>query len=165
MEIAEIQGDLERFENLIKMINFEYNQYFAGNKKNPPIMYEREVNKIIHKYNMYQIKNSTLRFKFNNLVARYLTFKDRWNKRMMEYEGVKKPLPLKKITDDIQEDKKSVIDYEKELNKLPANYDKNKIKDLIEEKINYLQSKGFENFKIEIELIDNKPKLRIKKNG
>jgi hypothetical protein len=164
MEIAEIQGDLERFENLIKMINFEYNQYFAGNKKNPPIMYEREINKIIHKYNLNQIKNSTLRFKFNNLVARYLTFKDRWNKRMMEHEGAKKS-PAKFFTGkEIQDDKRNIINYEKELSKLPDKYDKNKIKNLIEEKIIDLQSKGFENFKVEIEVVDNKPKLRIKHN-
>jgi hypothetical protein len=95
MEInKEIKEDLQRFENLIKMINFDYTQFFAGNIKHPPVVHEREANAIIKKYNMHQIINTTLRFKFNKLVARYLTFREKWKRKMLEFEGVKNRLLL-----------------------------------------------------------------------
>jgi len=81
VDLKEIKDDLERFDNLIKMINFDYERFFAKILKNPPIVYEREINKLINKYNINTIQNVTLRFKFNNLVAKYLTFREKWNKK------------------------------------------------------------------------------------
>lgn len=56
IDSKEIKDDLDRFENLIKMINFDYERFFAKVLKHPPIVYEREVNKIIAKYNLNQIR-------------------------------------------------------------------------------------------------------------
>lgn len=163
MEIKTIQEDLDRFENLIKMINFEYQQYFAGRKRNTPVVYEREVNKIIHKYSIEQIKNSSLRFKFNNLVARFITFREKWNKKMMEVEGVKKPKPIHLEKEKTLENNKT-NSYESELDKLPAGFDREKIKKVIEQKLEELKNRGINNVSIEIEIVDGKPKLRIKSN-
>ncbi|MBZ4672766.1 MAG: hypothetical protein JG762_996 [Deferribacteraceae bacterium] len=162
MEIKTIQDDLERFENLIKMINFEYQQYFAGTKRNPPVVYEREVNKLIHKYSLHQIKNSTLRFRFNNLVARFITFREKWNKKMLELEGVKKPKPILLEKEKILENNKT-NGYESELDKLPPGFNREKIKNVIEQKLDELKTKGINNVRIEIEIVEGKPKLRIKK--
>ncbi|MBZ4644219.1 MAG: hypothetical protein PWQ25_179 [Deferribacteres bacterium] len=162
MEIKTILEDLERFENLIKIINFEYQQYFIGNKKNPPVVYEREANKIIHKYSLNQINSSTLRFRFNNLVARFVTFREKWNRKMMEMEGIKSAKPKHIPTEKILENNTSK-GYESELEKLPPGFDKNKIKGLIEQKLDELKNKGIKDVKIEIEMVDGKPKLRMKK--
>ncbi|MCA1932039.1 MAG: hypothetical protein LDL13_00500 [Calditerrivibrio sp.] len=161
---GEIKDDLERFENLIKMINFDYERFFAKILKHPPIVYEREVNKLIAKYNLNTITNPTLRFKFNNLVARYLTFRDKWNKRMMEFEGIKKTPFIKIAESDLnKEDKtKNKIDFESELDKLPPNIDRNKISKLIENKIEEYRTKGVENLEVKISIVENKPKLIIR---
>ncbi len=159
MEIKEVTDDLQQFENLIKMINFEYSQYFTGNIKNPPIVHERNVNKIIRKYNLQQITNSSLRFKFNNLVARYLTFKERWRRKMLEFEGAKKHFIDKKTN---IEKNTNTVSYEKELDKLPANYNKDKIIEIIETKKMELENKGYKDIAINIDMSTGKPKLKIR---
>lgn len=162
MELKEISEDMDRFENLIKIINFEYNQYFAGNKKNPPIVYEREVNKLIRKYNLFQIVNTTYRFKFNNLVAKFLTFRDKWNRKMMEFEGVKKGIT--KFSNPIN-DSTNVVNipsYYSEIDNLPGNIDRSKLKETVDKKVEELKAKGYKNFNVSVEIVEGRLKLRIK---
>ncbi|MCX8084800.1 MAG: hypothetical protein N3C60_07775 [Calditerrivibrio sp.] len=164
LDVKEIKDDLERFENLIKMINFDYERFFAKVLKHPPVVYEREVNKIIAKYNLNQITNTTLRFKFNNLVARYLTFRDKWNKKMLEYEGLKKtPIEFKKIIEEIEKPElQKTYDFSDQLTKLPDHINKAKIQEIILDKIKQYQSNGYNHFDVKIEIEEGKPKLRIK---
>lgn len=162
MELKEISEDMDRFENLIKMINFEYNQYFAGNKKNPPIVYEREINKLIRKYNLYQIVNTTYRFKFNNLVAKFLTFRDKWNRKMMEFEGAKKVIsnssnPLNDSTNIV-----NIPSYYNDIDNLPGNIDRSNLKETVDKKVEELKAKGYKNFDVSVEIVEGKLKLRIK---
>ncbi|BAI80110.1 hypothetical protein DEFDS_0629 [Deferribacter desulfuricans SSM1] len=166
MEIREIQEDLEKFENLIKMYNFEFNNYFLGNMKFPPVVREREINKIIKKYNINQITNPTLRFKFNNLVARFLTYRERWNKKMMELEGVKKS-PVKTLGYlNIESDNGYNVDIdnriEKELEKLPDSYNKEGIRKMIMKKIETMKKNGVKDIDLKIEHVNGKPKLLIR---
>jgi len=164
MEITEIKEDLEKFENLIKMYNFEFQNYFLGHMKFPPVVREREINKIIKKYNINQITNATLRFRFNNLVARFLVYREKWNKKLMEQEGVKKP-PTKiynKTTYIHDREYDIEKEIEKELAKLPDSYNKEKIKSAIKQKINSLKSKGIEDIEVKIKEVDGKPKLLIR---
>jgi hypothetical protein len=156
LDTKEVKEDLDRLENLIKMINFDYNQYFAGNKQYPPLVYEREANKLIRKYNITQLTNTTLRFRFNNLVARYVTFREKWKRKMMEFEGVKKAVPKKVIAN------KNKPFYQKELDKIPDKYDKTKVVDLIESKIDNFKSKGYNNVDVNIELNEGKIKLKVR---
>ena len=165
MEIKEIKEDLIQFENLVKMINFEYTQFFSGNIKHPPLVHEREVNKIMRRYNLHQITNSTLRFKFNNLVARYLTFKEKWRRKMMEFEGVKKPTTKTTTASAASQTPQQSSDgvfYQSELDKLPAQYNKDKIQTVIESKIDELKKKGYSKIDVKIDIEAGKPKLRIK---
>lgn len=164
MEVTDIKDDLQHFENLIKMINFDYTQFFAGNIKHPPLVHEREVNKLMRKYNLHQITNSTMRFKFNNLVARYLTFKEKWRRKMMEFEGHKKTVGKKTGFDSAaaQEKPSKGSGYLDELNKLPTQYNKDKIKMMIESKIDEFQKKGYKDVDVKIDISEGKPKLRIK---
>lgn len=164
MEIKDIKEDLQHFENLVKMINFEYTQFFAGNIKHPPLVHEREVNKMMRKYNLHQITNSTLRFKFNNLVARYLTFKEKWRRKMMEFEGVKKSTtkPMGGTSSSTSAVESPGASYNSELDKLPSQYNRDKIQMVIESKIDELEKKGYKDIDVKIDIEAGKPKLRIK---
>lgn len=153
---------MQTFENLVKKINFEYTQYFAGNVKHPPLIQEREINKFIRKYNMHQITNSTLRFRFNNLVARHLTFKEKWRRKMMEFEGHKKTLNHAGYSGVVEEKNIKIPSYMEELAKLPAQYSKEKIQSIIESKIIEFEKKGYKNVDVKIDIFEGKPKLRIK---
>jgi len=157
LDPKEVKEDLDRFENLIKMINFEYTQFFLGNKQHPPIVYEREINKLIKKYNITQLTNTTLRFRFNNLVARYITFREKWSRKMMENEGARKP-PTEK--QNIQDNTQPF--YQKELDKIPEKYDKSKVADAIESKIDKLKNKGYDNVDVNIDMKNGKVKLKIR---
>ncbi|KAA0258020.1 hypothetical protein FHQ18_06395 [Deferribacter autotrophicus] len=166
MEIKEIQEDLEKFESLIKSFNFEYANFFAGNMKFPPVVREREINKIIRKYNLSQITNPTLRFKFNNLVARFLTYREKWNRKMMEKEGIKRTFVKRGSLDaEIQKNKIELNinkKIDKELEKLSDSYNKDKIKKVINKKVKEMQAKGFNDFDIKINIVNGKPKLLIR---
>lgn len=157
MDSKEVKEDLDRFENLIKMINFEYTQFFLGNKQHPPLVYEREINKLIKKYNITQLSNTTLRFRFNNLVARYITFREKWSRKMMEHEGTKKPPTEKQNIQD-----KTQPFYQKELDKIPEKYDKSKVVDAIESKIDKLKNNGYDNVYVNIDMKNGKIKLKIR---
>lgn len=73
-----IDKELKRLEQLIDMVNFEYNLYFKGDTDRPPVMNESLLKGIINKYRTYQITDPSLRNKYNNLVSKYFAFKSRW---------------------------------------------------------------------------------------
>ncbi|MGB9731341.1 hypothetical protein [Calditerrivibrio nitroreducens] len=163
IDSKEIKDDLDRFENLIKMINFDYERFFAKLLKHPPMVYEREVNKLIAKYNLNQITNTTLRFRFNNLVARYLTFRDKWNKKMLEYEGVKKSAAdILKTFEEVKDTDMGGHFFAEELKKLPENINRDKIEALILSKIDEFKQKGYKDIDVKIDIEEGKPKLRIR---
>ncbi|MGC8925540.1 MAG: hypothetical protein ACP5LO_05890 [Calditerrivibrio sp.] len=163
IDSKEIKDDLDKFENLIKMINFDYERFFAKLLKHPPIVYEREVNKLIAKYNLNQITNTTLRFRFNNLVARYLTFRDKWNKKMLEYEGVKKSAAdILKRFEEVKDTDMGGHFFAEELKKLPENINRDKIEALILSKIDEFKQKGYKDIDVKIDIEEGKPKLRIR---
>jgi hypothetical protein len=95
-------------------------------------------------------------------VARFITFREKWNKKMLELEGVKKPKPILLEKEKILENNKT-NGYESELDKLPPGFNREKIKNVIEQKLDELKTKGINNVRIEIEIVEGKPKLRIKK--
>lgn len=73
-----IDKDLKRLEQLIDMVNFEYNLFFKGETDRPPAMNESLLKGIINKYRVYQINDPSLRNKYNNLVSKYFAFKAKW---------------------------------------------------------------------------------------
>jgi hypothetical protein len=81
MDFANRLGDLlERAQPLIESVNATYNQYFAGVETKPPI----ERRKLLDS-TMLQLENmpkQTLnqQWRFNNLQATYITYRNRWDK-------------------------------------------------------------------------------------
>ena len=69
------EEDLQLLDIRIKQLKHEYEGYFIGNRKREPRMLRGEVQKIVSLYANLPIKNTGLRFKFNNLRARYFSFK------------------------------------------------------------------------------------------
>ena len=73
-----IDKELKRLDQLIDMVNFEYNLFFKGDTDRPPAMNESLLKGIINKYRVYQITDPSLRNKYNNLVSKYFAFKSKW---------------------------------------------------------------------------------------
>jgi hypothetical protein len=75
---TEIEDDLHLLDAKIKHLKLEYEQYFMGVRKREPQILRAEVQKIVSYYANVPIRNTGHRFKFNNLRARYFSFRRHW---------------------------------------------------------------------------------------
>ena len=81
-----VEDDMVLLDNKLKQLKNEYEQYFLGTRKRPPHMLRVEVNKMITFYANISIQNTRQRFQFNNLRARYSSFKRLWDDTMRKIE-------------------------------------------------------------------------------
>jgi hypothetical protein len=87
-----ISEDLVVLDNKIKQLKFEYEQYFMGGRPREPVMLRGDVQKIVTRYSNTGIQNTALRFKFNNLCARYYALRRHWDAVLKQIEeGTYKP--------------------------------------------------------------------------
>jgi hypothetical protein len=87
-----IADDLVVLDNKIKQLKFEYDQYFMGGRPREPVMLRGDVQKIVTRYSNTGIQNTALRFKFNNLCARYYALRRQWEAVLKQIEeGSYKP--------------------------------------------------------------------------
>lgn len=166
MDLNKIRIDIDRLENLIKRISHEYHQYFIGNLKYPPTGTERDINVIFNTYNKMTITNTMLNFRYKNLVAKYLTLNEKWNRTKMENDGHKKTYKenVSKIENTNSKTTETFNEkIEKQLEKLSGFYDVDKIRSQVEDKIKALKNKGYTDIDIFVDRDENgKAKLRIK---
>lgn len=76
---ADTETDLQLLDVKLKQLRMEYEQYFLGARKREPQQLRGEVNKIVAYYANAPLRNTALRFLFNNLRARYFTHKRLWD--------------------------------------------------------------------------------------
>lgn len=80
--IEELEEDLRVFETKLLILRTEYNQFFSGNRKKPPIFTEIDIRKLIRKHAGDKQMRGTHRFKFYNLIARFNTMREFWQRRI-----------------------------------------------------------------------------------
>ena len=83
---ADTETDLQMLDVKLKQLRMEYEQYFLGARKREPQLLRGEVNKIVAYYANAPIRNTALRFLFNNLRARYFTHKRLWDETCRKIE-------------------------------------------------------------------------------
>ena len=83
----DIEADLQLLDVRIKQLKLEYEQYFLGNRKREPLQTRGEVQKYVQIYAQIPIKNTGMRFKFNNLRSRYFSFKRHWDQTVRKIEA------------------------------------------------------------------------------
>lgn len=81
-----IHEDILQLEMKIHQLRVDYDQYFAGVNKIPPLKLQEEVQKVVRKYSGVQIHNTALAFKFKSLVGRYTTYNNLWSRTMRQLE-------------------------------------------------------------------------------
>ena len=82
----DIEEDLKLLEVKIKQLKNEYEQYFLGSRPREPAIGRSEVQKMIALYAQAPISNTGFRFKFNNLRARYFSFRRHWDETLRKIE-------------------------------------------------------------------------------
>lgn len=75
---TDTEEDLQLLDIKLKQARTEYEQYFLGVRKREPQQLRSEVQKMVSHYSNVSLKNTGLRFKFNNLRARFFSFKRHW---------------------------------------------------------------------------------------
>ncbi len=151
MEINEkvVVKDLQRLEQLIDMVNFEYNLYYKGETDNPPTMNENLLKGIINKYRVYQITNPSLRNKYNNLMSKYNSFRSKWKQHITSPGG--KDDNMRQLGNKIVEKLKALS---------VKNSDQLKV--LIYNKLNTLIEEGYNINDFDIIIKGNKIEVNIK---
>ncbi len=78
--------DLEILEKNLVRLKIEYEQYFMRILKREPLKLRTEVEMTIRKYTGTKMTNTAFQFKFNNLVAKYNTFRQYWTRTLRAIE-------------------------------------------------------------------------------
>lgn len=83
MGIAE---DLLLGESKLKELITRYEQYFMGLEKREPLKQMEEFEKLIRRYAVAPINNTMHKHRYNNLVARFNSYRQHWNRILREIE-------------------------------------------------------------------------------
>jgi hypothetical protein len=81
-----LNDDLDVLEKAIRQLQIEWERFFSGLERKPPLDTRTRVEGMIRKYSNADIRNNTERFRFQNLATRYQTFAELWAKRLRAME-------------------------------------------------------------------------------
>jgi hypothetical protein len=81
-----LNEDLDILEKSIRQLQIEWEKFFSGIERKPPVDMRTRVENMVRKHSNAEIRNNTERFRFQNLAARYQTFAELWAKRLRAME-------------------------------------------------------------------------------
>lgn len=97
--ISEFERELQRLEALIRQLETEYNQYFAGRAARPPWETRSKVEALVKQYDRRHIQNTGERFRFQTIQSRCRTLIDLWDRGLRaREEGRSGPFAQKRST-------------------------------------------------------------------
>src|SRR3954469_9012473 len=85
-ELTEVQKDLQALAAGLKQLEAEYNQFFSGRLKRPPLETRNRVAALVKKWDRGYIQAAMDRFQFDTLQRRYQTFIDLWDRGLRSRE-------------------------------------------------------------------------------
>jgi len=78
--------DLDGLDHAIKKLQIEWEKFFGGVEKKPPVELAGRVEGIIRRYAGEEFRNNGERFRYQTLTARYNTFNELWSKKLRARE-------------------------------------------------------------------------------
>jgi hypothetical protein len=81
-----LADDLELIESSIRRLQVEWEKFFGGVEKKPPNEMKTKLEALLRRYANAEVRNSTERFRYQTLTARYNTFNELWAKRLRAKE-------------------------------------------------------------------------------
>ncbi|MCX7991540.1 MAG: hypothetical protein N2999_05860 [Proteobacteria bacterium] len=113
MNKEEIKQDLDNIERKIEQLKIEYEKFFVGITKIEPVVMKNQIVQLIKKYASHQFNNVMLSFRYKNLLARFLTYQEYWNRILKLIEEGKNPKDYRKIYEKfIQDAEKNILPVE-----------------------------------------------------
>jgi hypothetical protein len=120
---SESDRELARLEAELRRLEAEYNMYFSGRAPRPPWETRARVAAALRQYEKAYVRNTSYRFRFSTIQARFAAFVDLWDRALRaKEEGRPGPLlprkdagaadgkdknraaPVEKVRDPDQED-------------------------------------------------------------
>jgi len=80
------EEELDLIEKSIRQLQIEWDKFFGGLEKKPPVDLKTRVEVLLRKYSHAEIRNNAVRFRYQGLQARYSTFNELWSKRLRAME-------------------------------------------------------------------------------
>ena len=81
-----LNEDLDLLEKSIRQLQIEWEKFFGGIERKPPVDLRTKLEGMIRRYANAEIRNNTERFRYQNLATRYQTFAELWAKRLRAME-------------------------------------------------------------------------------
>jgi hypothetical protein len=85
-ELTEVQRDLLTLEAELKRLEAEYNMFFSGRAKRPPLETRGRVEGMVKRFDRGHIDSAADRFRFQTLQARFQKFADLWDRGLRARE-------------------------------------------------------------------------------
>jgi len=87
-----IDEELNQLDEAVRRLKVEYDIYFGGGSKKPPVETDWRVQSMIKRHSDSQKLNFTQRFKYNSIVQRYAIFNTLWQQKVkVKEEGYRRP--------------------------------------------------------------------------
>ena len=81
-----LEEDLAIIERSIRELQIDWEKFFSGLERKPPTEAKARLEALIRKHAGGEVRNNTLRFRYQTLAARYNTFSELWSKRLRALE-------------------------------------------------------------------------------
>jgi hypothetical protein len=81
-----IPEDLDQLETAIRQLQIEWEKFFSGVEKKPPMELKNRVEGLVRRYAYTEIRNNGDRFRYQSLSSRYHSFAELWAKRLRAVE-------------------------------------------------------------------------------
>ena len=91
MDLKEYMNTVEALEPKVERLKALYQQYFMGIEKIPPHVLKKEVDRTIWRLRRIRLQNTQARFKFQQIIQRYNTYNQYWQRILREIEKGMKP--------------------------------------------------------------------------
>jgi hypothetical protein len=78
--------DLDTMERSIRRLQIDWDKFFSGLERKPPYDIRIKLEALLRLYAHSEIRNSTERFRYQGLTARYNILSELWNKRLRAKE-------------------------------------------------------------------------------
>ncbi len=79
---TEFQRDMSRLKSLIETVKHQYDLFFAGGRKDPPVREHAELEKIVRTYHNTSLTRLSQQFLFSSLASTFMVQSEQWNKWM-----------------------------------------------------------------------------------
>jgi hypothetical protein len=89
-----LEEELKSLDTEIRRLKVQYDLYFAGNTPRPPTDQHNALGRAMRKMQGVEFRNMADRFLYNNVVNKFNTFQELWNKLMRAKEEGTRVHPL-----------------------------------------------------------------------